>query len=51
VRQILVHERERDFNQYLAYLRALLSSPDIRPHLKQVVFGLLAQLPDPIEDE
>ena len=51
VRQILVHEREADFTRYLADLRSLLISPDIRFHLKQVVFGLLAQLSDPTEDE
>jgi hypothetical protein len=51
VRQILVHEREADFTQYLADLWSLLTSPDIRFHLKRVVFGLLAQLSDPTEDE
>ena len=51
VRQILVHEREADFPRYLADIRSLLISPDIRFHLKQVVFGLLAQLSDPTEDE
>jgi hypothetical protein len=51
VRQILVHEREADFTRYLADLRSLLTSPDIRFHLKQVVFGLLAQLSVPTEDE
>jgi hypothetical protein len=51
VRQILVHEREADFTRYLGDLRSLLISPDIRFHLKQVVFGLLAQLSDPTEDE
>jgi hypothetical protein len=51
VRQILMHEREADFTRYLADLRSLLTSPDIRFHLKQVVFGLLAQLSVPTEDE
>jgi hypothetical protein len=51
VRQILVHQREADFTQYLADLRSLLTSPDIRFHLKQVVFGLLAQLSDPTDSE
>jgi hypothetical protein len=51
VRQILVHEREADFTRYLADLRSLLTSPDIRFQLKQVVFDLLAQLSDPTEDE
>jgi hypothetical protein len=51
VRQILVHEREADFTRYLDDLRSLLINPDIRFHLKQVVFGLLAQLSDPTEHE
>jgi hypothetical protein len=51
VRQILVHEREAEPTRYLANLQALLTSPDIRFHLKQVVFALLAELPDPTEDE
>jgi hypothetical protein len=42
---------EADHTRYLADLQALLTSPDIPLHLKQVVFGLLAQLPDPTEDE
>jgi hypothetical protein len=51
VRQILVHEREVEHTRYLADLQALLTSPDIRFHLQQAVLALLAQLPDPTEDE
>ena len=51
VRQILVHEREADLTRYLDDLRSLLINPAIRFHLKQVVFGLLAQLSDPTEHE
>ncbi|WP_375495076.1 hypothetical protein [uncultured Nostoc sp.] len=51
VRQILLHEREEDFNRYLDNLKELLTSPDIRFHIKQVVFALLATLNDPKEEE
>ena len=51
VRQILLHEREVEYTRYIADLRSLLTSPDIRFHLKQVVLALLAELPDPKEDE
>jgi hypothetical protein len=51
VRQILLHEREEDFDCYLDNLKELLTSPDIRFHIKQVVFALLATLNDPKEDE
>jgi len=51
VRQILLHEREADFDRYLDELRELLNSPSIRFHLKQVVFALLAALDDPKEEE
>lgn len=51
VRQILIHEREADFEQYLSDLDALLKSPDVRFHLKQVIFALLASLPNPTAEE
>lgn len=51
VRQILLHEREEDFNCYLDNLKELLTSPDIRFHIKQVAFALLATLHDPKEEE
>ncbi len=51
VRQILLHERDEDRPKYLADLTFLLSSPDIRFHLKQVIFGLLSQLTAPTLDE
>jgi len=51
VRQLLLHERDTDRARYLSDLRALLSSEDIRFHIKEVVFALLAQVPDPEEDE
>ena len=51
VRQILLHERETDWERYLADLADLLSRPDVRFHLKHVVFALLTQLQSPTEDE
>ncbi|HEY9853869.1 MAG TPA: ATP-binding protein [Leptolyngbyaceae cyanobacterium] len=51
VRQILLHQREADFEYYLDNLRELLTSSDIRFHLKQVIFALLAALNDPTEEE
>lgn len=51
VRQILLHEREEDFDCYLNNLKELLTSADIRFHIKQVVFALLATLNNPKEKE
>lgn len=51
VRQILFYKREADFDYYLEDLRALLTSSDIRFHIKQVVFALLSTLNDPREEE
>lgn len=51
VRQILRHEREADRARYLDDLKELLHSPDIRFHIKQVVFALLAGLEDPTREE
>lgn len=51
VRQILLHEREMDFDRYVDHLDALLSLPDIRFHLKKVIFSVLKELPDPREEE
>ncbi len=51
VRQILLHEREIEQSLYLNNLKTLLESADIRFHVKQVVFALLAQFTDPTEPE
>lgn len=51
VRQILIHEREDNFDNYLNNLRELLTSSEIRFHIKQIVFALLATLNDPREEE
>lgn len=51
VRQILLHERESDKDCYLDDLQALLTSPDVRFHLKQIVLALLMEFTDPTEEE
>jgi len=53
VRQILVYERdlEPERDRYLADLQTLLTSSDIRFHLKKVVFAMLAGLDDPTQKE
>jgi hypothetical protein len=51
VRQILLHEREIDFDNYIQDLNALLTCSNIRFHLKKVVFSLLEELTDPREEE
>jgi hypothetical protein len=51
VRQILVHRRADDFTSYLSELEQLLTSTDIRFHIKQVVLALLGNIPDPTVEE
>ena len=51
VRQILVNERDENFEQYLDDLTELLNSDDIRFHIKQLVFALLSSFKQPTEKE
>ncbi|MEM8777967.1 MAG: hypothetical protein AAGF26_03660 [Cyanobacteria bacterium P01_G01_bin.49] len=51
VRQILLHQRDNDFELYLDDLENLLTSSDIRLHIKQVVLALLINLEDPKQEE
>jgi hypothetical protein len=51
IRQILLHQRELDFDGYLSNLNGFLNSSKIRFHLKQTAFSLLAALNDPTERE
>lgn len=51
VRQVLTHLRESDPERFLAEVEALLDSPDVRSHIKDVTFGILRALPDPSEGE
>jgi len=51
VRQILVYKRDADRDRYLADLKALITRPNVRFHIKKVVFALLAALDDPTQEE
>jgi len=51
VRQILLYERDAERDRYLNDLQALLTSSNIRFHIKQVVFALLAALDKPTQEE
>jgi hypothetical protein len=51
VRQILAYERGADNATYLADLGWLLSSPDVRLHIKALVLDLLGTVPDPTSQE
>ncbi|MDB9527924.1 hypothetical protein PN498_18165 [Oscillatoria sp. CS-180] len=51
VRQILLHERDFDFEQYKNDLTELLSSSSIRFHIKQVVCSTLTLIASPQDDE
>ena len=51
VRQILLYLRDTEFDRYIANLKEVLSSPDVRFHIKQVVFALLSDLSEPVKRE
>ncbi|MCX6844392.1 MAG: hypothetical protein NTX53_19190, partial [candidate division WOR-3 bacterium] len=53
VRQIILHERETSasFRTYLSDLKSALTAPDVRLHIKDMVFAFLAELADPREAE
>ena len=51
VRQILAYLRDADHTRYLREIADLLSDEAIRTHLKELAFALLAEVPDPHEDE
>ena len=51
VRQILLHERDNDFELYLDYLKELLTSSDIRFHIKELALALLINLEYPQKEE
>lgn len=51
VRQILLYERDAERERYLTDLQALLTSSNIRFHIKKVVFALLATLDNPTQEE
>ena len=51
VRQILLYLRGVESPRYLRNLRAVLHSGVVRFHIKQVIFGLLADLSKPTKEE
>ena len=51
VRQILTYLRDADRARYVRQIASLLSDETIRTHLKELAFALLAEVPDPHEDE
>lgn len=51
VRQILLNERDEDFEKYLSDLGELLNGSDIRFHIKQIVLALLSTINQPREEE
>ena len=51
VRQILTYLRDADRARYVLEINSLLSEEGIRPHLKELALALLADVPDPSEDE
>lgn len=51
VRQILLYERDAERDRYLSDLEALLTSSDVRFHLKKVVLAVLAVVDDPTKEE
>ena len=51
VRQILLQEREDNFEKYLKDLKELLTSGEIRFHIKQVTLGLISTFGDPTQEE
>lgn len=51
VRQILLYLRDTEFDRYIADHEKVLSSPDVRFNIKQVIFALLADLSKPKKEE
>ena len=51
VRQILVYLRDTEFGRYIANLEEVLFNPGIRFHVKEVIFALLADIPEPVREE
>ena len=51
VRQALTYLRDADFPLYVQEVDGLLSAEAIRPHIKHLVFALLAEVANPTEEE
>ena len=51
IRQVLTYLRDADRVRYVHEMASLLSEERVRVHLKDLAFALLAEVPDPSEDE
>jgi hypothetical protein len=51
VRQVLAYLRDADRQRYCAELHALLTDERVRTHIKDIAVALVANLPDPGDDE
>ena len=51
VRQVLANLRDFDHDRYVRELADLLPDAEIRPHIKELAFALLAEVTGPTEDE
>ena len=51
VRQVLAYLSDFDHDRYVRELADLLSDEEIRTHIKELAFALLADVTDPTEDE
>ena len=51
VRQVLVYLREANFPRYVRELEELVSDEDVRPHIKDMAFALLATFDAPSDEE
>ena len=51
VRQMLAYLRDARFHQYIQELSDLLSDQDVRSHIKDLAFNLLAEIPNPTDQE
>ena len=51
VRQVLAYLRDADLDRYVGQLGDLLAHDGIRPHIKDLVLTLLAEVPDPTAGE
>ena len=51
VRQLLAYLRDADFSRYRTELGDLLTCEAVRPHIKDLAFGFLAEVSDPTDSE
>ena len=51
VRQVLEYLRDADFQRYVNEVRSLVEDDNVRAHIKDLVFALLAEVDDPTDEE